>query len=253
MQRALVLIERVATSERPLTAMEINETLRFPKATIHRLCGMLEQEQFLQRELGGQRFLPGFRLRRIALGVLANEHFRVQQNAILSNLSQEIGETCNIAIPEGSQMIYIDRVETHWPLRLQLPIGTHVPLHCTASGKLYLSTLPKKQRQKILSHFSLEQRTPNTLVEVKELMEALERIAEEKVSTDVGEFIEGMVAIAVPINNLSEQFFASLSFHAPTSRMSLEEARGHVPCLQNAARALSGLLEKPNTDWEAIS
>ena len=69
----------------------------------------------------------------------------------MNALVDDIGETCNLVIPGRQSMIYLDRVESAWPLRVQLPIGTRVPLHCTASGKLYLSTLSKSRQQRILN------------------------------------------------------------------------------------------------------
>lgn len=86
--------------------------------------------------------MPGRKLRQISLGVISKENFRTHKHAILKQLSDEVGEACNINIPDGSQMIYLDRVETHCPLRMQFMIGTKVPLHCTASGRLFLSQLP---------------------------------------------------------------------------------------------------------------
>ena len=50
------------------------------------------------------------------------------------------------ALPDREAMVYIERVQTEWPLRIQLPIGTRVPFHCTASGKMYLSTLERRYR-----------------------------------------------------------------------------------------------------------
>jgi DNA-binding IclR family transcriptional regulator len=75
----------------------------------------------------------------------------------LRQLSEEVGETCNITIPDGSQMRYLDRVETHWPLRLEFMIGTKVPLHCTASGKLFLSQLPGEQMSSLIENLNFEQ------------------------------------------------------------------------------------------------
>ena len=132
MQRILAILEQVANSDRPVTPTEINEKLNLPKATIHRLCAKLEDEKILQREIDGKRFRPGSRLRQIALGVISNENFSTHRHAILRQLSEEVGETCNITIPDGSQMRYLDRVETHWPLRMEFMIGTKVPnaLYC---------------------------------------------------------------------------------------------------------------------------
>ena len=64
MHRTLAILEQVASSDRPLTTAEINHNLNFPKATIHRLCSNLEDENFLQREIDGKRFLPCIRLRK---------------------------------------------------------------------------------------------------------------------------------------------------------------------------------------------
>ena len=213
--------------------------MNLPKATIHRLFTTLEDELLLQREIDGKRFLPGSRLRKMALGVLCNEHFRTERHAILMRLSGDVEETCNISIPDGSQMRYLDRAETHWPLRMQLPIGTKVPLHCTSGGKLFLSLLPKEQLSSLIGNLNLEQKTVNTLTSRKTLEKALGKIRKEQVGTDNQEFIEGMVCVAVPIFNRRKRLFATLSIHAPSSRMSLEELSRHVPRLQKASHDLT--------------
>jgi len=239
MQRVLAILEQVANSDRPVTPTEINKKLNLPKATIHRLCRKLEDEMFLQLEIDGKRYLPGNRLRKIALGIISNENFRTHRHAILKQLSEEIGETCNITIPDGSQMRYLDRIETHWPLRMQLSVGTKVPLHCTASGKLFLSLLRKEQISKLIENLNLEQKTVNTLTNTESLEKALAKIRKDQVGTDNEEFVDGMVSVAVPIFNRRKRFFATLSIHAPSTRMTLEEISRHVPRLQKASQDLT--------------
>ena len=68
----------------PITPTEINDYLNLPKATIHRLFTTLEDELLLQREIDGKRFLPGSHLRKMALGVLCNEHFRTESHDIIN-------------------------------------------------------------------------------------------------------------------------------------------------------------------------
>ena len=156
--RILAILEKVASSDRPVSPTEINDNLNLPKATIHRLFTTLEDELFLQREIDGKRFLPGSRMRKMALGVLCNEHFRTERHAILMRLSGDVEETCNISIPDRSQMRYLDRTESHWPLRMQFPIWTKVPMHCTSGGKLFLSLLPKGQLSSLIGNLNLKQR-----------------------------------------------------------------------------------------------
>jgi len=168
--RTLAILETVASSPVPLTATDINHTLKLPKPTIHRLCMMLVKEGYLQPRLDGRGYLPGKRLSTMAMGILSNnDHWRTERHGVLERLSEDLGETCNISIPDGSKILYFDRVETHWPLRIQLQKNDHVPIHCTASGKLFLNHLPSAKRARLLAKISYEQFTPNTITDIGRL------------------------------------------------------------------------------------
>ena len=175
--------------------------------------------------------------------MIANEHFQLERHTILNRLSGDIGETCNISISDGSEMRYIDRSESSWPLRLQLPVGTRVPLHCTSSGKLYLSHLSEKRCDRLIQKLTLEECTSNTFSTVESLKSELTRIRKEQVGTDNEEFLEGMVCVAVPILDHRERLYATLSFHAPSSRMNLDQALSHVSRLRKASLDLGELME----------
>lgn len=244
-QRALQVLEVVANTSKPLTPTEINQTLQLPKPTIHRLCSQLEEEGYLQPRLDGRGLLPGPRLLQIAKGILSNNDFlRDQRHTILKRLSGQLGETCNISIPNGTGMTYFDRVETHWPLRVQLQINDHVPLHCTASGKLFLSDLSSIKRSRLLSKIRLESYTPNTLITPEDLKPELSKIRKQGVGIDNEEFFQGMIAVAVPIRDKEGRLFAALAMHAPTARLSLEQALEHVDAMRNAAEELSSLFDE---------
>ena len=109
--RVLDILDQIASADRPLSATEINNILDLPKATAHRICGQLEEHGYLQRRLDGKQYTPGAKLQNLAVGVLSHSQHRAQWHAVLMSLSQDIGETCNIAYPDGSQMSYSDRVE----------------------------------------------------------------------------------------------------------------------------------------------
>lgn len=241
--RVLEILDQIAKTDRPLSATEINNLLDLPKATAHRICVQLEEQGYLQRRFDGKRFTPGPKLQSLAVGVLAHSHHRAQRHAILMSLSQDVGETCNIAYPDGSQMAYSDRVETEWPLRLQLPIGTRVPLHCTASGKLYLSSLSKQKRESMAATLGLSKETNNTIISPDQLLRELDLIRKEDAGTDNEEFVEGMIALSVPIKDSQGRFFSAVALHAPVVRMSLEKAQEYIPRLREAADELGRLIE----------
>jgi len=225
-------------ADRPMRVADLMTACDLPKATVHRICGLLGEEGYLRQQIGVRGLVPGPKLIDFANLVLASQSHNLFRHTVLEQVARRIGETCNITIPDGVSMVYWDRVETEWPLRHQLPIGVHVPLHCTATGKLYLSTLSKKQRRLLLSDAALDRHTPKTITEIDALDEALAEISASGLSTDNEEFIEGMVAVAVPITDKLGRFVAGLAIHAPVVRMSLEEAISHADVLRAAAQEL---------------
>ena len=245
--RPLLIMEAVSRAGMPVTPTEVNallagDGLGLPKPTIHRLFSTLEAEGFLQREMDGRSYSPGPRMNRLAVETVSGVRVRGARLAVLSALAGRVGETCNIAIPDRDAMIYLDRVETEWPLRIQLPIGTRVPLHCTASGKMYLSSLEPARRERMVVHADYRTMTGRTIMEPERLRAALAEITERGYATDDEEFMEGMIALAVPVRDLQGQLFATLSFHAPTIRMSLDDAVSHLPTVQQAASELEAIV-----------
>jgi DNA-binding IclR family transcriptional regulator len=240
--RLLLLLEELAQVGTPITPTAANDLLALPKPTIHRLFHTLEAEGFLQRDIDGRSYAPGARLRRFAASVLSTSRIRMLRQSILNALAEDVGETCNIAMPERHAMVYLDRVETKWPLRIQLPVGTQVPFHCTASGKMYLSTLKPRLFDKYLKIVALEAHTPHTMTDPAALGAEIARIRAQGYSTDNEEFMEGMVAIAVPLHDSENRLMSTLSIHAPVQRLGMEGLTAYLPRLQVAATDLSELM-----------
>lgn len=240
--RLLMLLEEVARAGVPVTPSVVNETLGLPKPTIHRLFATAEAEGFLQRDIDGRSYSPGRRMRMLSVNTLSSERVRTVRLAVLKSLAMTVGETCNLAIPERDGMFYLDRVETHWPLRIQLPIGTQVPFHCTASGKMYLSTLRPDYLDRFLRNYVLERKTDRTLTTAEQLSEELVLTRERGYSTDDQEFMPGMTAIAVPILDDRNRLMSTLSIHAPEQRRHVTELEEYLPLLQKAAFELSQMV-----------
>ena len=240
--RLLLILEEIARVGVPVTPTDVNAQIGLPKPTIHRLFATLEAEGFLQRELDGRSYTAGRRFRRLSINVLSSLRIRTARLAVLNAVAERIGETCNIAVPDRDAMIYLDRVETKWPLRIQLPTGTHVPFYCTASGKMYLSTLKRSHLLRYLGAAKLETRTPTTITDRDRLREEIALTRERGYAQDAEEFMEGMIALAVPIDDDQGRLLSTLSFHAPTQRLSLDDAHAHLPDLRAAAKELSRLV-----------
>ncbi|MDA5093736.1 IclR family transcriptional regulator [Aliiroseovarius sp. KMU-50] len=239
--RLLLIIEEVARRGVAVKPTELVEAMGLPKPTIHRLLQTAESEGFLQRDLDGRSYGLGPRLRGLAVNVMSSEHLRTARLTILKGLADEVGETCNLATPDREGMTYLDRVETSWPLRIQLPIGTQVPFHCTASGKMYLSTLRASTLNGFLTAQPLEAQTEKTITSADKLRDELRKTRTRGYSTDDEEFMIGMTAVAVPILDQQQRLLATLSVHAPVQRHGLEELLGFLDPLKDAAAKLASL------------
>jgi DNA-binding IclR family transcriptional regulator len=126
---------------------------------------------------------------------------------------------------------------------VQLPVGTNVPFHCTASGKCFLASLSKSARKKFVSALNLEKLTDKTFTNIEDLLFELDKVSKQGYSIDDEEFMDGMRAIAVPVNDNNGRFVAALAFHGPSQRLSIEYLVEHREVLFNGSQTLKqGLL-----------
>jgi DNA-binding IclR family transcriptional regulator len=240
--RALRLLALLARASRALTLAELSQQLGLPKATTHRLCSQLQANGHLTRDVDGRGFAVGPALRRLALDALNHGTVRGLRHELLSALVAEVGETCNFTTLDGAGVLYLDRVEAPWPWRLTLDVGTHVPLHCTASGKLFLAHLDEAARSALLAGLPLPRMTANTLKSRRALLAECEAIRRQDYSLDREEFIPGLVALAVPVRDAQGEVRAAIAVHAPVARLTLKGAVARLPALQRTAAQMGRLL-----------
>lgn len=241
-ERSLRLLALLAHEGRALPLADLAARLSLPKATAHRLCAQLLEGGFLSRAVDERSYGVGPALRRLAFDALNHGVERGQRHAVLDALVRDVGETCNFTTLDGTQVLYLDRVEAQWPLRLTLDVGAQVPLHCTASGKLFLAQMRRSQRDSLIDTLALEPLTRGTLTTAKALRDECDEIAARGYSTDREEFMAGLIAVAVPVRDAQGEVRAAIAVHAPTARMSLDEAIARLPALQRAATRMGALL-----------
>lgn len=237
--RALGLLEAIASAGQPVTLKEIAAMQGVPAATAFRLCQHLEGAGYLVRDSGSRRYTVGIRSIRLGLDIVRSSGPTTARRSILSEIVASIGETCNLTTLVGTEVLYLDRVETQWPLRMHLEPGSRVPMHCTASGKLLLAAMPKSTRERVLTSLTLARETSTTITDLAALRRELQRIARRGYSTDNEEFVAGLIAVAVPILDRNGKTFAAIAVHAPVVRLNLKSAISLVPMLKDGAARLA--------------
>ena len=197
----------------------------------------------LLREPDAKRYVPGERLANLAANVLLHSPHRSARRAILEELVEKVGETCNLTIPNGHYVMYLDRVESSWPLRINLHAGSKVPLYASASGKLFLAHSPKRMRDRLLTSAPLIAHTKNTLTSLRQLELEFTKIRRSGYAVDNEEYLAGICCLAVPVRDADQRVVAAVSVQAPVSRLRLEEAIEFLPQLRQAADAVAQTID----------
>ena len=239
--RLFALLEVIASKDQLFSLQALVEATGLPKPTLHRMLQQLESANLLQREGDGRHYATGVRLRRLAEDLLMNDSRHGARHAVLRRLVDELGESCNITALSGSEVVYLDRVETAAPLRFYLHPGSRVPAHSSASGKVFLAQMTPAQRQRLLAHAPLERCTANTTIEPARLERELKRVQRDGFAIDDEEFLPGLLCVAVPVPAVGRLSSLCVAVQAPVMRLPPSKARSALPALRRAAEALGSI------------
>lgn len=251
--KAFMILELIARSSRPVSISELIRITGLTKPTTHRVVNMLVDMEFLERDPSDRGFIEGRSLITMAQHALVTSAPRSLRHSILQEIATETGETCNYGILSGSEVIYLDRVESKWPLGLRFAAGSRVPSHCTAIGKLMLSFCSDAALDAIVRTRPLTAYTSATITDPETLVEAIGKIRLDGIGTDNQEFMHGVVCVAVPVLDASGACLGCIAVSAPEARMTLNQMLGFVPRMKEAAASFSrtfqdGTSETPNEE-----
>ncbi len=237
--RLLKILDVFSLRSTPATVGEITSQIGWPKQSVYRLIHTLVDEGYIEQH--GRHYMPAKKLATMANGLLQFVPLLQSRNQILQQLSILSGETVNFVMPAHDGMDYIDRVDTNWPFRIQLPIGSRVPFHCTASGKTYLAHIRKNLRLNLLSSLALKAHTTKTCTCPQKLESELRQVRKNGYAIDDEELFDNMFAIAVPVFDNKGHYYAAVAIHGPKQRFSTEQALTMAHDMSHAAKRISAL------------
>tara|TARA_B100001540_G_scaffold33166_1_gene29159 strand:- start:541 stop:1302 length:762 start_codon:yes stop_codon:yes gene_type:complete len=242
-KRILNILEEILINPDNFTAKKISHKLGIPLATIYRHIDTLCEEKYIV-PTGTKKYIPGPKIRNMILNSLPYEPNFTLRRSHLRKLTNDIQETVSLSIPIGTKLVYFDRIEFHWPMQLNLEAGDHLPLHASASGKLYLSFLKEQDATDIFKNIKTPKTAKNTIIEINQFKKELRKINSQKYAFDDEEWFNGMVGVSVPIFNKKNELCFCLSTHTAKSRKNIEDLKKILPSMQMAATNLKKVLFK---------
>ncbi|MHB8867381.1 MAG: IclR family transcriptional regulator [Thermoleophilia bacterium] len=218
--RAAEIIRLLAAASNGLTLSELARGVGLPRSTAHRIVGALESEAFVRADAAGAlRLGPAL----IGLAVGGRRDLRHETGPFLQRLSQELGETVDLAVLDNGHVLFVDQYTSQRRLRIVSEIGARFPLHCTANGKALLAELSLEEVWRLVPE-ELPMLTEHTIGRREELLEELARVRAEGVAYDREEHSVGMSAVGTAVRDAAGNM-AAVTVVTPTSRFEGNEER----------------------------
>lgn len=242
-ERALAILNCFDDDHPLLGITELSERLRLPKSTIHRILTTLETFGFVQQDEVSSRYQLGLRL--FELGTVVGNNLALRRAAlpVLKQLGLDTQETVLLVAYDAGEVVYLDVLECPQPVRIDARPGKRLPAYCTASGKAFLSVLPKGEVERVLSH-PLACRTPNTITDPAELRRDLVLTRQRGYSISNEEYNIGIRAVAAPILSEKGRLWGVVGVAGPAFRLSegatLHLAEQAVAAAQRISRRIRG-------------
>ncbi len=238
--RSFRVLEILATAGRPMQLSEVVEQIHLPKQTVHRILKQLEAAWLIVQVSDSKKYECSARIRQFSVKVLMSSgSLAVARHALLSELVDRVKLNCNLTAISGHEIIYLDRAQYPGAITLGLKPGSHVPMHCSASGKLLLSLLPKQRRDRLLHSLPLRARTPQSITDAAELEAELARTRRRRYGISRHEHVEGMSAVAVPVSLGKNRICAAVAVQAFDEEKRFEELMDLKPELEHTASEIA--------------
>lgn len=233
-ERSFTLLEHMANAGGDVTLSELAAVSGLPLPTIHRLIRTLVNAGYVRQE-PSRRYTLGPRL--IRLGESAGRMLGNWARPHLTHLVESLGETANLAMLDGEEIVYVAQVPSKHAMRMFTEVGRRVLPHCTGVGKALLAELPNREVEAILKRTGMPVHTATTLTEPAQLLASLDTIRERGYAVDEGEQEVGVRCVAVVVGDAPAR--VALSISGPAARVTDELVQAAAPALQAAATAFA--------------
>lgn len=218
---------RLLTSfrDRPsATLSQIADELDVSRSTAHRLLAMFVYHGYVRQDAANKEYVAGPVLLEVGLGVLRQMAVMRRARPLMGELFDELGETVHLVVLNGSDMTFVDGIESTKALRAGLRVGATLPAHATAGGKALLAQLSDDQLKRRYPQQRLPSMTPDTVTNRDDLFAELREIRERRFAYNDGQSEVGLSAVATAFPDPSGITQAAMTIAVPSVRMDAERA-----------------------------
>lgn len=238
LERALGLLTALAKADKA-TLTELALTSGMPPSSAHRLLMTLQAARFVAFDEATNEWSVGVEAFRTGSSFLRRTRVTDAARDVMHALVDQTGETANIAVPDGGEVVFVGQIETAQPIRAFFGPGTRAPMHASGIGKALLAAMTRRDVERILQRTGLPEFTARTLTTPQALFADLDLIGTRGWALDDEERNPGMRCVAAAIFNIHGEAVAGVSISGPAARFSADAVGEFGPVVRRAAAVIT--------------
>jgi IclR family transcriptional regulator, pca regulon regulatory protein len=247
LERGLAILSAFKSGRPLLGVSELGRDIGLSRSTTHRYVATLAALGYLQQDPPTKKYRLGPRVLDLGFSAINSMELREVAAPHLRQLSDETGYTVNMAILDGTDIVYVERCRTaragQREIDLNLHVGSRLPAYCTSLGKVLLAFLPPEEQAAALAGTELIRRGPNTLTSRTGLTAELKRVRDNGFAISNEELAYGLRSIAAPVLSHDGEAVAAINLAVHSSMVSMKDLVARLsPTLQSAAADISARL-----------
>ena len=244
LERGLSILSSFRSSRPLLGVSDLSREVGLNRSTTHRYVATLASLGYLQQDQATRKYRLGPRVLDLGFSAINSMELREVSLPHLRQLSDETGHTVNLAVLDGTDVVYLERCRSsrdgQREIDLDLHVGSRLPAYCTSLGKVLLAHLPPERLRAVLDGVRLTPRGPNTIVSRKALVAELARVREDRLAVNNEELAYGLRSIAAPVRSASGDVVAAINLAVHRSMVSVDDLTARLgPPLCRTAEEIS--------------
>lgn len=221
--RLFLVLEALAQNG-SLGLLDLSTRLSLHKSTVHRLLTSLIHLGYVKQDIETNKYRLTFKVVEIANKMMDKLDILEVARPHLKRLMEQTGETVHLVQLDGSEAVYIDKVEAYQnSVRMVSKVGNHIPLYCSGVGKAIAAQLSENDLKRIWDSTNIIRMTPNTILTFADFLEELDQVLLKGYALDNEENEMGVRCIAASLAGNQGNLPYAFSISAPINRMTDEK------------------------------
>lgn len=246
-KKALILLKKILSTSEEVSIGELQKEFGINQSTIHHLMKTLKVEGFVSQSIATRRYTIGPELFNLWVKQNNLTNYFYRSFPVLEDVVSKLNETTSLFIRREHEAICVIGKESRHTLKASLRIGRHIPLHCTATGKVFLAYLDEETVNQIIYRSGLHKYMPNTITKPDILFNELDQIKKHGYALELEEYEDMINAVGVPIFNNRGEVILVMTQIAPLTRMDEKQISTVIPYLNEKAKNIEMIFS--NTEF----